>query len=169
MDAPQRIQRADLRQPNPTPASSRSAGLTNDFRAALMVRNNEGLTKTYNRFHNPEQRSDDFFKLRALHTVMDRAVLQAYGWHDLQPIAMHEPEFDEGPAEEDDFSGARKPKQKFRLPWLEEVRDDVLARLLILNEQRAAAEALEPKTKKKKKKKSKHAAMPRLFDSGDPE
>lgn len=38
------------------------------------------------------------------------------------------------------------------------------ARLLILNEQRAAAEALEPKAKKK----AKHAATP-LFDSGDPE
>ena len=26
-----------------------------DFRAALMVRNNEGLTKTYNRFHDPDE------------------------------------------------------------------------------------------------------------------
>ena len=66
--------------------------------------------------------------------------------------------------DEDDFSGAKKQKQKYRLRWPEEVRDDVLARLLILNEQRAAAEALEPKTKKK----SKHVASP-LFDSGDQE
>ena len=27
-----------------------------DFRAALMVRTNEGLTKTYNRFHDPDER-----------------------------------------------------------------------------------------------------------------
>ena len=27
-----------------------------DFRAALMIRNNEGLTKTYNRFHDPDER-----------------------------------------------------------------------------------------------------------------
>ena len=27
-----------------------------EFRAALMVRNNEGLTKTYNRFHDPDER-----------------------------------------------------------------------------------------------------------------
>ena len=26
-----------------------------EFRAALMVRNNEGLTKTYNRFHDPDE------------------------------------------------------------------------------------------------------------------
>jgi hypothetical protein len=41
------------------------------------------------------------------------------------------------------------------------------SRLLILNEQRAAAEALEPKTKKKK---SKPAATPLFdFESGDQE
>jgi hypothetical protein len=39
--------------------------------------------------------------------------------------------------------------------------------LLILNEQRAAAEAQEPKTKKQKK--SKHVVAPRLFETGDPE
>src|SRR6202012_1135813 len=30
-----------------------------DFRAALMVRNNEGLTKTYNRFHRPDEYSPE--------------------------------------------------------------------------------------------------------------
>src|SRR5262249_22817199 len=51
-----------------------------EFRAALMVRNNEGLTKTYNRFHDPNERSTDILKLRELHAAMDRAVLDAYGW-----------------------------------------------------------------------------------------
>ena len=51
-----------------------------EFRAALMVRNNEGLTKTYNRFHDPNERSPDIQKLRDLHAAMDRAVLDAYGW-----------------------------------------------------------------------------------------
>ena len=55
-----------------------------EFRAALMVRNNEGLTKTYNRFHDPDERSPDILKLRELHAAMDRAVLDAYGWTDLQ-------------------------------------------------------------------------------------
>lgn len=95
---------------------------------------------------------------------MDRAVLDAYGWTHIQPVPQHVAEFEEEPTDEDDFSASKKPKQKYRLRWPEEIRDDILARLLILNEQRAAAEALDPKTKKK----SKHAVTP-LFDSGDSE
>ena len=56
-----------------------------EFRAALMVKNNEGLTKTYNRFHDPNETSTEIKKLRDLHAAMDRAVLDAYGWTDLQP------------------------------------------------------------------------------------
>jgi hypothetical protein len=136
-----------------------------EFRATLMVRNKQGLTKTYNRFHDPEERSDEFRRLRALHDAMDRAVLDAYGWTDIRQVPEHEPEFGEEQSDDDDFSGAKKAKHKYRLRWPEETRDEVLARLLILNEQRAAAEALEPRTKKKK---SKHATTP-LFDLGDPE
>ena len=55
------------------------------------------------------------------------------------------------------------PKQRRR--WPEEIRDDVLALLLILNEQRAAEEAPKKKTIKRK---SKPMATP-LFDSGDNE
>jgi hypothetical protein len=135
-----------------------------DFRASLMVQNKQGPTKTFNRFHDPEEQSDDFRKLRALHDAMDRAVFDAYGWRELQPVPIHEPEFEEEQPD-DDLSDSKKPKQKYRLRWPEEIRDDVLARLLILNEQRAAAEALEVKPKKKK---SKQATTP-LFDSGDPE
>ena len=51
-----------------------------EFRAALMVNNNEGLTKTYNRFHDPEERDPEILKLRELHAAIDRAVLDAYGW-----------------------------------------------------------------------------------------
>ncbi|MDE2874318.1 MAG: N-6 DNA methylase [Gemmatimonadota bacterium] len=51
-----------------------------DFRADLMVMNNEGLTKTYNRFHDPDERDPDIAELRRLHAAMDEAVLAAYGW-----------------------------------------------------------------------------------------
>ena len=54
-----------------------------DHRADLMVRNNEGLTKTYNRFHDPAEDQAGIVKLRELHDAMDRAVLTAYGWTDL--------------------------------------------------------------------------------------
>jgi hypothetical protein len=53
------------------------------FRAELMVRNNEGLTSTYNRFHDPSETSPELLELRRLHGEMDQAVLQAYGWSDL--------------------------------------------------------------------------------------
>ena len=45
-----------------------------------MLSNNEGLTSTYNRFHDPAETSDGLLKLRALHQEMDQAVLAAYGW-----------------------------------------------------------------------------------------
>jgi hypothetical protein len=53
------------------------------FRAALMARNVEGLTKTYNRFHDPDERALDVLKLRELQTSIDQAVLDAYGWSDI--------------------------------------------------------------------------------------
>jgi hypothetical protein len=53
------------------------------FRAALMVANNEGLTITYNRFHDPAETSSGLLELRRLHGEMDQAVLNAYGWSDL--------------------------------------------------------------------------------------
>jgi hypothetical protein len=43
-----------------------------EFRAALMVKNNEGLTATYNRFHDPEEDNPDILRLRELHAAMDR-------------------------------------------------------------------------------------------------
>jgi hypothetical protein len=53
------------------------------FRAELMVANNEGLTSTYNRFHDPSETSPELQELRRLHGEMDQAVLHAYGWSDV--------------------------------------------------------------------------------------
>ena len=47
-----------------------------EFRADLMVRNDEGLTKTYNRFHDPNEHDLEIARLRELHTAMDSAVLE---------------------------------------------------------------------------------------------
>jgi hypothetical protein len=54
-----------------------------EYRAALMIRNNQGLTETYNRFHNPDDRHPDILKLRQLHQECDQAVFDAYGWTDI--------------------------------------------------------------------------------------
>jgi hypothetical protein len=55
------------------------------FRSELMVRNSEGLTSTYNRFHDPAESSNGILELRRLHEEMDQAVLAAYGWSDALP------------------------------------------------------------------------------------
>lgn len=110
-----------------------------EHRAALMVRNNEGLTKTYNRFHDPYESSPAILKLRDLHAVMDRAVLHAYGWTDIPTdcdfFPLH-PEDDD--TEQDDRTW--KKNSKFRYRWPDEVQNDVLSRLLDLNTQRATQE-----------------------------
>jgi hypothetical protein len=45
--------------------------------------NEEGLTSTYNRFHDPAETSPGLLELRRLHGEMDQAVLHAYGWSDV--------------------------------------------------------------------------------------
>jgi hypothetical protein len=115
-----------------------------EFRAALMLNNNEGLTKTYNRFHDPDEGSAEIKKLRELHAAMDRAVLDAYGWSDLQPTCAflldYEEEEEEGNAEP--AGRSRKRKKPWRYRWPDDFRDEVLARLLELNKQRAEQERL---------------------------
>jgi hypothetical protein len=107
-----------------------------EFRADLMVRNDEGLTKTYNRFHDPEERSKDILRLRELHAAMDRAVLDAYGWTNLYPRCEFLLDYEE---DDEESSGKKKP---WRYRWPDELRDEVLARLLDLNQQRAREEQL---------------------------
>ena len=100
-----------------------------------MIANNEGLTRTYNRFHSPDERDEGILALRRLHAAMDDAVLRAYGWDDLAETAKCEflPRLRE---EEDDTPGAKKSKKKkpWRFRWPDPFRDEVLARLLELNE-----------------------------------
>jgi hypothetical protein len=111
-----------------------------ESRAALMVKNDEGLTKTYNRFHDPNERSDDVLHLRKLHAAMDRAVLDAYGWTDLQPTCEFLLNYVEE-EEENDGSG-RQRRKPYRYRWPDDFRDEVLARLLALNKERAEQERL---------------------------
>jgi hypothetical protein len=100
-----------------------------------MVRNDEGLTKTYNRFHDPDERDPEILKLRELHAAMDRVVLDAYGWTDIPTACDFFLDYE---VDEEEWGDRRKP---WRYRWPDEIRDEVLARLLELNAQRAAAEA----------------------------
>lgn len=87
------------------------------YRETVMCEQGEDLTRTYNRFHSPESTPTDVENLRCLHEQMDHEVLIAYRW--------------------DDLSRRKKP---WRVRWPDEFRDEVLARLLELNEQLAAEE-----------------------------
>ncbi|QDT84771.1 Eco57I restriction-modification methylase domain-containing protein [Gimesia chilikensis] len=143
-----------------------------EFRAKVLIDHNEGLTKTYNRFHDPLEKSAEILKLRELHDEMDHAVLRAYGWDDLAESATCEFLLDY--EEEEDAEGARKSKKKkpWRLRWPDEFRDEVLARLLELNEQRhqeelltgvGTAEKKKPKPKSTKSKNKKNPGQRDLF------
>ena len=150
-----------------------------EYRATLLVNHNEGLTATYNRFHNPVERNTDIMKLRELHDAMDRAVLEAYGWGDIgtvcgfgldyldfedEDLPEDVPEQLWWPTAEEALAFAAKlPQTRRRLPWRyrwpEAIRDEVLPRLLDLNKQRAAEErrtgAAAAKAKSKKAPKAK--------------
>ena len=106
-----------------------------EFRAALMIRNNEGLTKTYNRFHDPDESYPDILKLREMHAVMDHAVLDAYGWSDIPTDCTFLLDYE---IDDEEWGDKKKP---WRYCWPDEVRDEVQAQLLELNAQRAKEEA----------------------------
>ena len=106
-----------------------------EHRAALMIRNDEGMTKTYNRFHDPYENDPDISQLRELHAAMDCAVLDAYGWTDIPTDCDFLLDY-----EIDEAAWGRK-KKPYRYRWPNPVRDEVLARLLALNAERADEEA----------------------------
>ena len=108
-----------------------------DFRADLMVQGDEGLTKTYNRFHDPGEQDPGITRLRQLHAAMDSAVLDAYGWTDIDTTCEFLPEHPEDPADE---AASRRGRKRYRYRWPDPVRDEVLGRLMALNADRAREE-----------------------------
>ncbi|QQS54072.1 MAG: N-6 DNA methylase [Candidatus Competibacteraceae bacterium] len=92
-------------------------------RQSIMQTRQEGLTKTYNRFHNPHERAPDIQQLRDLHIEMDESVAAAYGWQDL---ALDH--------------GFHDTQQGLRFTVAEAARRELLDRLLALNHQRHAEE-----------------------------
>lgn len=163
-----------------------------------MVRNNQGLTDTYNRFHAPQETDPEILKLRDLHSQMDRAVLNAYGWPDIDTtcgFALDYLDVDDNnlpPAAQDriasgdlyfptateaiDFDNliqsSRKTRKKlpWRYRWPETTHDEVLARLLDLNQQRYDEEVkagLHNKKKPKKKKAKKSSPSSKITKSSD--
>ena len=113
-----------------------------EHRRQLMRARSEGLTKTYNRFHDPGETAAGLAELRALHRQVDAAVAAAYGWADLAA--------NEGAALGHDF---HEIKQGLRFTLAPAARREVLDRLLVLNHQRHAEEVEQGLHKKKGKNK----------------
>ena len=88
--------------------------------------------KTYNRFHDGTRNNPDIIRLRELQKVMDRAVLEEYGWGDI-PTRY---EFLAGRA----IGGRVFGESTLSLPMPDDVRYEVLGRLIELNAQRARDE-----------------------------
>ena len=102
-----------------------------------MLSNDEGLTTTYNRFHDPDEQDPRVAELRKLHEEMDRAVLRAYGWNNLPDIRC---DFILDYEVDEEEVGRKKKPWRYR--WPDEIRDEVLMRLLALNRDRAREERL---------------------------
>lgn len=124
-----------------------------------MRENQEGLTDTYNRFHNAELSDDKIGHLRELHVEMDEAVSAAYGWTDI-----------------DLGHGFYETDKGTRFTISEAAKTEILQRLLELNHEKYGEElsAIENTGGRKKKtptagKKKSIPSKPdfSLFDSLD--
>lgn len=127
----------------PYSAEVESAGKSLDeHRSQLMIERELGLTGVYNLVHDPDLESDVGIKrLRGLHVDLDVAVRDAYGWS----------EMDLGHG----FHSVRG--QVVRFTFSPSVADEMLNRLLELNEQRYEAEVaagLHERAKKPKQARS---------------
>ena len=96
-----------------------------EHRQQVMTHTRRGLTKTYNRFHDPACMDADITRLRDLHAEMDRAILACYGWDDVD-------------LKHDFYPNDRK---KTRYMPSREAQREVFLRLLELNQQLASEEA----------------------------
>lgn len=133
-----------------------------EFRSALMLKNQWGLTPTYSRFHDPNERGPEITRLRQLHSEMDVSVLAAYGWGDIPTACEFLVDREQ---DKDDDNSIQKKSWRYR--WPDEVRDEVLARLLALNVERAEEERLQlgdRTTKGRSKRAATPVSEPVLFE-----
>lgn len=104
-------------------------------RREIMLRRNIALTPLYNHFHNRDEQSADIVQLRELQVELDKAVVTAYGWSDL-----------------DLDHGFHATKQGERYAISKFARRSVLDRLLQLNHDRSQEEGTRPFPKRHSKK-----------------
>jgi hypothetical protein len=114
-----------LTWPRPEPTSELEAlgRQLDSTRRELMLSRGWGLTKTYNRVHDPDNHEPAIAELRDIHVAIDEAVMRAYGWDDLDLKIGHHP-------------------TKIGIRWTvsKEARFELLDRLLEENHKRYEAE-----------------------------
>ena len=94
------------------------------LRAEIMRGECIGLTKLYNRFHDPDDSDLRFQELRDMHRQIDKAVAAAYGWGDLDLIhGFHEVDY-------------LPANDCVRFTISEQARLEILRRLARLNKER---------------------------------
>ena len=124
--------------PNKSESLCRIGRNYENLRRKIMYENQQGLTATYNRFHNLKDKSTEIAHLRHLHVDMDTAVDAAYGWSDL-----------------DLGHGFHETAQGVRYTISELARREVLRRLLELNHERYEEEVRQGLHEKKQGNKGK--------------
>ena len=112
-----------LPRPQPTPELEALGGQLDETRRDLMLSRAWGLTKTYNRVHDPDNHESAIQEIRDIHVAIDEAVMRAYGWDDLDLKIGHHP-------------------TKIGIRWTvsKEARFELLDRLLEENHRRYALE-----------------------------
>ncbi|MDQ3264468.1 MAG: N-6 DNA methylase [Myxococcota bacterium] len=108
-------------------------------RSRFMRERQVGLTQTYNQLKASGPGDADVVALRSLHLDLDRAVLEGYGWSDIEIPAFTEP---------------ATPSEESALELFE---DEILDRLQTLNAERAAKQTLLGASKAKAAKKTSRA------------
>jgi hypothetical protein len=112
-----------LPRPKPTPELEVLGRQLDETRRDLMLSRAWGLTKTYNRVHDPDNHEHAIHELRDIHVAIDEAVMRAYNWDDLDLKIGHHP-------------------TKIGIRWTvsKEARFELLDRLLEENHRRYALE-----------------------------
>ncbi|MGH4010412.1 MAG: Eco57I restriction-modification methylase domain-containing protein [Pseudonocardiaceae bacterium] len=134
-------------QPEFTARMDRVGEELHSVRRSVMLGRSLGLTKLYNLVHDPAVTDEEIRRLREIHTAIDHATAQAYGWDDLDLDLGH---------------GFHDTRQGRRFTIAPDVQVEVLDRLLELNHERYADEVRQGlHTKKKPKaKRAKNPAQP---------
>lgn len=117
-------------------------------RRQFMETSQQGLTATHNLLTDAECKAANVVELRRLHEEMDEAVLDAYGWSDLDV-----PPYRQSTSEAD-----ARARQEFE--------DELLDRLFVLNEKRATEERLTAARRRKESRKAgeEPGAQGKLFE-----